>query len=138
MAVVKMLEFDPGTYEYAGFIAPTASTLVPGFVHLSGTAYKLTNTLASGTKSPIGVVMASYASGSTGVTVRTNGLVWMTLGTGVKASAGQPVFPGAKGTVVVKGVNDASGNAKLGNRGFGTVIVGGASATDILVKLERM
>lgn len=140
MAVVKMLEFDNGVLEYGGYIAPTVSTLVPGFVHLSGTAFKLTNTLSSGIKSPIGVVCASYASGSTGVTVRNTGLVWMTLVSTVKASAGQPIFPGTKGLVRVTGVMAASALtlATLGNRGFGTVIQGGASGTDILVKLERM
>lgn len=144
MAVIKMLEFDPGTLEYGCYQASATATIVPGFVHMISTNYKLVNTLASGAVSPVGVVLASYASGSTGVTLRTDGLVWMTLTALMKASAGQPVFPGTKGCVQVTGAtNVIAGSAtkavyKLGTRGFGTVVVGGASGTDILVKLERM
>ena len=139
MSVIHMLEFDDGIGFPACFTANTTSAVLPGFVNIvAGGNWTIQNTLSSGTVSPIGVITESAASATESIEVRSTGYVWMTGVANTLISAGRAVFPAALGTIRVTGATDASGNAKLGNRGFGTVIVGCASGGDALVKLERM
>jgi hypothetical protein len=139
MATVKMLEYDDGVKNCASFQAPTASGLLAGFVEMtSGSDWTITNSLSSGTKSPIGVITQSATSGTEGIEVRPTGYVWLTMAPTVAGVAGNPVFPAGRGVIGITGATDASGNAILGNRGFGTIIKGASSGSEALVKLERM
>ncbi len=140
MSTKQMVYYDDQLGFPACFQTAATTKVRPGFVNIvSGSNYVIQQTTQSGTKSPIGIITTSAASGTTGIEVRDRGYVWLNTMPTAGAVAGKPVFPtSGTGHFITTGKSDASGNAILGNRGFGTVIKGAASASDALVKLERM
>lgn len=135
----QMIEWDDGVGFPARFSAPSASALVAGYVQIvSGSNYVITNSLGSGTKAPLGVLTQSAASGATSLEVRNRGYVWMTNKATEAIVAGQHIFPAGRGTITIAKKEDASGNAILGNAGFGISLKGATSGGLTLVQLARM